>query len=231
MLENQSQYEEISLVELIVMWLKHWKPAVISGLVVMALAAFLVSVLTPKYESKVSLQIGSLGEDLLQSPSVLVARLKALHRVGDDTQGMRPLPRLQAISNNKREDSPVIELTARAYTAESAAEFLSQLTREIVDDHNMDYQKSRKEKQALYEQLLLQKGDSGEVLAKIQTELAVMHPSKLLSAPSVPVKPAAPKKLLLYTMALILGFFVTLILPFVLAFIASIKQELKRQAD
>ena len=230
-MESQNQYEEISLVELIVMWLKNWKLAVACGLAVMVSAVFLVSLLTPKYDSIVNFQIGKTGDDLLISPAVLVARLKAEYRVGDDTQGERPLPRLEKINSNKRDQSPVVELTARAKTAEEAAEFLSELTQGLIEEHLAIYQKNRAQKQALFDQLTTQEGDNASVLAKIQSELAVMNPSSLLSHPSVPVKPTAPKKPLLYAVSLLLGFIVMLILPFLLAFISSIKEELQRQAS
>lgn len=230
-MENQNQYEEISLVELIVMWLKNWRPAVVCGTLVIALGVLAVSMLTPKYDSTVSFQVGKLGEDLLISPAVLVAQLKAEHRVGDDTQGVRPLPRLEKISSNKREESPVVKFTARANTAEEAAEFLDGLTQTIIVSHQAIYQKSREDKQALYEQIAEQKGDNGGVLAQIQNDLSVMTPSRLLSLPSVPVEPAAPKKNMLYAVSLLLGLMVMLVLPFVLAFISSVKEELQRQAE
>lgn len=230
-LENQNQYEEISLVELIVMWLKNWKPAVCTGLVTILLAVSLVALLTPKYDSKVSLQVSRLGKELLVEPAVLVAQLKAAHRVGDDTQGLRPLPRLESVSSNKRDDSPVIEFLARAKSAESAAEFLQALTQKIIESHSVIYQKSRAEKQALYDQLTAQKGGNGEVLAQIQNDLAVMTPSSLLSPPSIPVKPTAPKKTLLYAVSLALGFIVMLVLPFLLVFVNGVKEELQRQAE
>jgi len=229
--ENQNQYQETSLVEMIVVWLKAGKFAVCMGLLVTLLVAAVVASLTPMYDSKVSLQIGNLGEGLLVDPAVLVAQLKARHRVGDDTQGERIFPRLEKVSSDKRGDSPVVTLIARAYTAEGAAEFLKGITQKIVDSHTPKYQKNRQEKQVLYEKISLQKGDNGGVLAKIQSELAVMSPTLLLSSPTVPVEFAAPKKTILYTVSLVLGLMVTLVLPFLLAFINTIREELQRQAE
>ena len=152
-MENQNQYEEISLIEVIVMWLKNWRPAVCCGMLVIALGVLVVSLLTPKYDSTVDFQVGKIGEDFLISPAVFVAQLKAEYRVGDDTQGVRPLPRLEKVSGNKRDESPVVKLTARAKTAEEGAEFLSELTQGVIESHLVIYQKNRAEKQALYEQL------------------------------------------------------------------------------
>lgn len=231
-MEQKVQFEEVGLVELAAIWFRDWKVAVCMGLLVFLLAVVLILSISPKYDSKVNLQVSSLGEDLLVvEPAVLVAQLKATHRVGDDTQGQRLLPRLEEVTSDKRNDSPVVKLTARAHTPEAAAEFLSGLAEDVVSTHALIYQKNRKEKQALYEKLLAQKGGDGEVLDQIQKDLAVMSPTVLLSSPSIPVKPTSPKKRLLYAVSLVLGFFVMLMFPFVRVFIANVRKELQRQAN
>ena len=203
-MENQNQYEEISLVELIVMWLKNWKPAVLLGGVVIILGLAAVSSLAPKYDSKVKLQIGNLSYDeLIQSPETLVDQLKAEYRVGDKTQGARPLPRLEAATYSKRSKSPVIELTARAETAEGAAAYLKEVINPLLKGHESKYQSTKNKHSTLKNDLLLylgelkdskSKGGSkdvnvADVLDSIndaaQAEEEVKK-TKTLSAPSVP---------------------------------------------
>jgi uncharacterized protein involved in exopolysaccharide biosynthesis len=222
--ENQNQYEEISLVELIVMWLSNWKPAVFWGVVVMVAGMGAVSSLAPQYDSKVKLKIGGINsEELLQLPEALVAQQVAKYKVGDVTQGERSLPRVESVSYDKRSGAPLVEFVARAETAEAAAAYLLTITDKVLLEHQAKYQAVKNENEKLksnLEQYLSDlklsqaKGGAEDVnmatvlgsINKASSSLALMSETHLLSAPSLPVKPSAPKKNLFYVLSLIFGF-------------------------
>jgi uncharacterized protein involved in exopolysaccharide biosynthesis len=247
--ENQNQYEEISLVELIVMWLRNWKPAVLLGSIVIMLGLAAVSSLDTKYDSKVKLEIGALSSDeLIQLPESLVAQLEAKYRVGDTTQGVRPLPRLESVSHNKRSESPVIEFTARAETPEKAASYLNDVLSSLLQEHEKQYQSAKNEHQRLKDDLQLylselkvgkSKGGSKEInvadvldsISKAARAVEIMKKTQMLSEPSVPVKPSVPKKTIFFAVVLLMGFAAMLFWPFVLAFVSTIREELQRQAE
>lgn len=244
-MDHQNTYDEISLVELVVMWIKGWKPAALCALLAFLLGAFVINMLPNKYESQVQLIIGGLDEDkLFVQPQALVAQLKAKYRVGDNTQGARPLPRLESVAVGKNAKSAILTFKAKAYTAEEAASYLAAVLAQIEDNHNVSYDQAASDKRLAITQTqaYLEDIKNGKVTAQdanvsdviknineLQQELAAIKPTTVLAKPSLPVKPTSPKKPLLFAVLVVMSLAVLFILPFLLQFVSSIKAELNKQ--
>lgn len=74
-MQNQSQYEEINLADYVKVVFKR-KKLILLIFILAIMSAFVFSVLSPKiYKIDSSLQIGRIGQDLIEAPTQLVAKL------------------------------------------------------------------------------------------------------------------------------------------------------------
>jgi len=128
--------DEISLIDLWNVLLR--RRLLILGLTVLCVAvAILYSILaTPVYESRAVVLIGkaaSIGP--VENPDEMVQRLRQDYRVGDESEGEREMPYVEAISLNKREADAVVTISARAETPQEASQFLGQVVDGLLEEH------------------------------------------------------------------------------------------------
>ncbi|MFN2349577.1 MAG: Wzz/FepE/Etk N-terminal domain-containing protein [Thioalkalivibrio sp.] len=128
--------DEISLIDLWkVLNRRRWMIA--GATVLCVLAAVMYSlVATPVYESRSVVQIGKVASiGPVENPDEMVQRLLQAYKVGDDTEGGREMPYVEAISLNKRDADHVLTISARAETSQEASRFLSEVVEKVLSEH------------------------------------------------------------------------------------------------
>jgi uncharacterized protein involved in exopolysaccharide biosynthesis len=127
--------DEISLIDLWFILVKR-KVVLISSILIALLGAIIFTwMTTPVFESRVVLQVGHVGGyGVLESPKILIQRLREKYKVGDNSEGSQPLPKIQDIKLEKGLED-VITITAQSHTAEEAQGVLNQVAQKILDDH------------------------------------------------------------------------------------------------
>jgi capsular polysaccharide biosynthesis protein len=164
--------DEISLVDL---WnVLTRRRLVILGIAVLCVAAAIVYSLlaTPVYESRTVVLIGktaSIGP--VENPDEMVQRLREAYRVGDDTEGEREMPFVEAISLNKREADHIVTISARAETPQEASRFLGQVADDLIAEHRTWYEQSVSVLQERLESLNNQSQVFESQIALIQEEM------------------------------------------------------------
>jgi len=130
--------DEISLIDLWnVLIRRKWMIA--GAMVLCVLAAIMYSmVATPVYESRTVVLIGKVATiGPVENPDEMVQRLLQAYKVGDDTEGGREMPYVEAISLNKRDADHVLTISARAETSQEASRFLSEVVEELLSEHQV----------------------------------------------------------------------------------------------
>lgn len=164
--------DEISLVDL---WnVLTRRRLMILGITVLCVAAAIVYSLlaTPVYESRTVVLIGktaSIGP--VENPDEMVQRLRQAYRVGDDTEGARQMPFVEAISLNKREADHIVTISARAETPQEASRFLGQVADDVIAEHRTRYEQSVSVLQERLESLNNQSQVFESQIALIQEEM------------------------------------------------------------
>jgi uncharacterized protein involved in exopolysaccharide biosynthesis len=142
--------DEIDLGEV---WTKLWRRRrlILAVTITTAAVAGIIAFVIPSvFDSRAVIQIGQIGhiirpdrpEDSVQAqfryierPQVLVERLKQAYRVGERNPPT-PLPRVESVEPVDRNNaSGLVEITARAYSAEEGQAFLRQVTGEVLEHH------------------------------------------------------------------------------------------------
>jgi capsular polysaccharide biosynthesis protein len=135
--------DEISLVDL---WnvLMRRKLLILALTILCVMAATLYSlVTTPIYESQAVVLVGKTpATGPLENPDELIQRLRQAYRVGDDTEGAREMPYVEAISLNKREADHVVTITARAETPQQASQFLQTVIDKLMEEHRVHFEQA-----------------------------------------------------------------------------------------
>ena len=142
-LDNYYQDSEISLFEIWSLLMKR-KKLIISIIVVsLLLALCYLFLVKPVYESYAMLRIGQVGQvSGVESPYILVKRLTEKYKIDDESEGEIKLPKLAAIDiqkNSKKEDTTLITLNARGYSAENARDYLTEVIDELLKEHKLYY--------------------------------------------------------------------------------------------
>lgn len=242
-MEQQTSYDEISLVELVVLWLKHWKLGGLAALFVFVVGLLVILSIPSKYESKVELKVGGKDrQDLFEQPQALMAGLKAKYRVGDKFQSKRELPRLESVSIDERSDNGIVTFVAKAYTAQEASDYLKLVVAPILEKHGNLYEKFLEQKanniQKLTSYIELNEGNkeinvgaSIRYIGALKEAMASAYKTYLLSPPSTPMVPSSPDRIILIIVVMMISISTWLVFPFFLIFLTSVKEELKKQDE
>lgn len=244
---NEQNEQELSLVDLVVIWLQGWRPAVISAAALMVLVAGLVQLLSERYESQMYVQLASLqidSETKLMVPSQqVVSGLKVRHSLTDASK-KRPLPRLESVSrNDEKEDSGVIKLVALGETPEEARGVLESVLKELRARHDplvTEREESRKELISTLENYTLRVSSNDQLssqvdlaeafkqLSEAKRELQSIRNTHALRPPSLPEEPVSPKIKLILLAAFVLASGLALIIPFILDFVRQVKARVEQ---
>lgn len=151
--------DEISLVDLWLIFLKRKLLALAVFMAVMLLGASYLLVAKPVYLSRSVVAIGFMpdlsGGDYVQSkvieePQLLAKRLIEEYKV-NDKDGQSELPAMYSVAQDKKSGDRVIELSAKAHTAEEARNFLSPIALGIVSRHKEFYDQAYAELEKIFE--------------------------------------------------------------------------------
>lgn len=243
---NEMHEQELSLVDLVVIWLQGWRPAVISAALVVVLVAGLVQILPERYESQVYVQLASLqidDETKLMVPSQqVVSELKVRYGL-NDTGKERPLPRLESISYDDKDDTGVIKMTSLGGSPEKAQEVLESVLKELRQRHDPLVSEREKSREDLIETLeayaarvagskqlssQVDLADTYKQLSQAKRELQSIRNTHALRPPSLPEKPVSPKTKLILLAAFVLAAGIALIIPFIIDFVRQVRARVEQ---
>ena len=234
--------QELSLVDLVVIWLKGWRLALAGAALVMTLVVVLVLMLPERYESQVYVQLASLqieGETMLMVPSQqVVSGLKVRYNL-TDTGVERPLPRLESVSlENDKDDNGVIVLEGLGGTPEAAQGVLASVLKELRARHDPLVTERKQSREELIDTLeaytsRVSRSDvdlaaAYKQLAEAKRELQSVRNTHALRAPSLPEKPVSPKVKLILLAGFVLAAGFALIIPFVLDFVRQVRARVEQ---
>ena len=120
--KDVAQYEddEIDLRELWITIAKHKKFIIIFTLIITLIATIYCFVKTPIYEVKSNVQIGYIGDNLVDSSGVIVKKLKIIFNVDDEIQTKNKfISKVSSITTNKKLKN-LIEIKTQAITNDTA---------------------------------------------------------------------------------------------------------------
>ena len=120
--KDVAQYEddEIDLRELWITITKHKKFIIIFTLIITLIATIYCFVKTPIYEVKSNVQIGYIGDNLVDSSGVIVKKLKIIFNVDDEIQTKNKfISKVSSITTNKKLKN-FIEIKTQAITNDKA---------------------------------------------------------------------------------------------------------------
>ena len=164
--------DEISLVDL---WnvLMRRKLLILAITILAVMAATLYSLAaTTIYESQAVVLVGKTpATGPLENPDEMVQRLRQAYRVGDDTEGAREMPFVEAISLNKREADHVVTLTARAEAPQQASQFLQSVVDGLLEEHRARFEQAAALIQSHLDSLTGQTEAFQSQIALIQAEM------------------------------------------------------------
>ena len=151
--EGQDSYQEdeISLFDLWQVLTKRKMLIFTSLLVTLSLTSAWVSTSQPVYQSRAVLGIGQVGS--LESPQLVVQRIREEYRVKDDSEGPRNLPILTEVKVMDKSLANGVEFIVQAHSAEEAQLFLGKIVSKIMDRHKQLFDMGRSEQQKQFESL------------------------------------------------------------------------------
>ncbi|WP_170270136.1 Wzz/FepE/Etk N-terminal domain-containing protein [Heliorestis acidaminivorans] len=135
--------DEISLIELWDTLVKRKLIIIGSFITVLLLSILYTFSITPVYESRAVLQVGqTVRGQTIEDPAILVQRLKEEYRVGDSSEGSRPMPRLRNIEQD-RNIKNLIVFTAEGYSSEEAQAVLNNVIDKIKEEHTLKFDEEK----------------------------------------------------------------------------------------
>ncbi|MEQ6340345.1 MAG: Wzz/FepE/Etk N-terminal domain-containing protein [Gammaproteobacteria bacterium] len=163
------QEDEISLIDLWRVIVKRKKMIIGSLLLSLLLVGAWIAITKPVYESRAVLGIGQVGP--LESPQLLVQRLKEEYRIKDDSEGEQKFPLIKEAKTMEKTLANGIEITAQAHSAAEAQKFLADVTTKVLRQHLKLYDMARNEQQKQLESLEKQKDQVEQVLILLRSRV------------------------------------------------------------
>ncbi len=140
--------DEISLVEIFSILRRRYLLIVFIVVLAVIAAAVYVANAQSIYESRAVFRVGSIGgtqnvsgDAPIEPPAILVKRLKEDYGVGDARE-RHDLPRLESVSVDKN-STELIELLARAHSADEAQDFLEKVSDKLLLEHRQLYDRAK----------------------------------------------------------------------------------------
>ena len=150
--QNSYQDDETSLIDLWRVLAKRKLLILTSLFVTLSLAGAWILITKPIYQSRAVLGIGQVGS--LESPQLIVQRLREEYRVKDDSEGPRKLPILTEVKVMDKSLANGVEFIVQAHSAAEAQLFLGKIVSKIMDRHKKLFDMGRSEQEKQFESLL-----------------------------------------------------------------------------
>ena len=220
-MDTNVDYDEISLIDLIVMWFRHWVPATVLGVFTIFIGCIVVSTLKNTYDSEARIHVGQLGNGIaLIDPHEMVAHLKFRFDVDNKNSVTRSFPRIENVAYNKNKGEFVIKVVARGYEPNGVAAFLRDSLDSILLEQRNSFDAYYKQTKTLYGEL---RESNSEAVPSVFMQLKSMKSPDILTPPTVSSYPSGPKKLLYYVLVAMCGLFAALFLPYALDLFSRIR--------
>lgn len=256
--EPETDSDEIDLVDIYLILLKHKSIALFSFLICLVIGIASVVFSSPLYKSQAVVAIGSLGKDNpIQDRSFLIQQLRETFNVH---KGSAAVPRIEKLQTVSRDAKNVFTITAVASTADDAQKFLKQKLGPLFQQHKalfdttvlswQEHETLLKQQLSRIDQALLELDQENsnnktlekqsylfmrsnviDSLSKLKTENQLTHvfPSKYLASPSLSSEPYKPRIALSLLISVIAGLVLALCLVFVREFFHNLALKVNRR--
>ena len=125
--------DEVSLIDLWRVITRRKRLIFITIVIILSLVGIWLLITQPVYESRAVLGLGQVGS--IESPQLVVQRLKEEYRVKDDSEGELLLPLLSGVKIMDKSLANGVELAAQAHSAKEAQQFLNSIIITIMRRH------------------------------------------------------------------------------------------------
>ncbi len=179
--EEAVQEDEISLIDLWRVIVKRKKMIIGSLLLALLLVGAWLAITKPVYESRAVIGIGQVGQvgqvgqagqagqaGQVETPQLLVQRLKEEYRVKDESEGEQKFPLVKDVKTMEKSLPNGVEIIAQAYSAQEAQKFLVDVAAKVIKQHQKLFDLARTEQQRQLDSLQNEHDRIEQALALIE---------------------------------------------------------------
>lgn len=149
--QDFQQEDEISLIDLWRVISKRRRLILLTVIVILLLMGTWLLMAKPVYESRAVLGVGQVGS--IESPQLIVQRLREEHRVKDRSEGPQALPAITEVKTMEKLLANGIEIISQAHEAQAAQQFLTVVVAKIMKRHQKLFDVGRAEQAKQLESL------------------------------------------------------------------------------
>ena len=166
------QEDEISLIDLWRVIAKRKRLILITVAVILSLVGAWLLIAKPIYESRAVLGVGQVGP--IESPQLIVQRLREEHRVKDRSEGAQILPAITEVKTMEKLLPNGVEIIAQAHEAQAAQQFLTQVVAKVIKRHQKLFDVGRAEQTKQLEALQQEAERIEQSLALIEHRISAL---------------------------------------------------------
>ena len=166
------QEDEISLIDLWRVIAKRKRLIVITVAVILSLVGTWLLIAKPVYENRAVLSVGQVGP--IESPQLIVQRLREEHRVKDRSEGAQKLPAITEVKTMEKLLANGVEIIAQAHEAQAAQQFLIEVVAKIMKRHQKLFDLGRAEQTKQLEALQQEAERIEQSLALIEHRISAL---------------------------------------------------------
>ncbi len=166
------QEDEISLIDLWRVIAKRKRLILITVAVILSLVGAWLLIAKPIYESRAVLGVGQVGP--IESPQLIVQRLREEHRVKDRSEGAQTLPAVTEVKTMEKVLANGVEIIAQAHEAQAAQHFLAEVVAKVMKRHQKLFDVGRAEQTKQLEALQQEAERIEQSLALIEHRISAL---------------------------------------------------------
>ncbi len=166
------QEDEISLIDLWRVITKRRRLIFITVIVILSLMGAWLLIAKPVYESRAVLGVGQVGP--IESPQLIVQRLREEHRVKDRSEGAQTLPAITEVKTMEKLLANGVEIIAQAHEAQAAQQFLTAVVAKMMKRHQKLFDVGRAEQTKQLEALQQEAERIEQSLALIEHRISAL---------------------------------------------------------
>lgn len=166
------QEDEISLIDLWRVIAKRKRLILITVAVILSLVGAWLLFAKPVYESRAVLGVGQVGP--IESPQLIVQRLREEHRVKDRSEGAQTLPAVTEVKTMEKVLANGVEIIAQAHEAQAAQHFLAEVVAKVMKRHQKLFDVGRAEQTKQLEALQQEAERIEQSLALIEHRISAL---------------------------------------------------------
>ncbi len=140
------QEGEVSLIDLWRVIAKRRRLVSITVAVILLLVGAWLLIVKPVYESRTVLGMGQVGQvGQVETPQLLVQRLKEEYRVKDQSEGGQKLPAIKEVKTMEKSLANGVEIIVQAHEPQEAQKFLIEVVAKVIKRHQKLFDVGRAE--------------------------------------------------------------------------------------